>query len=231
MTYNNILFLIPARGGSKGLPGKNIKPLEGIPLIGHTINFLKECSVPLSEVYVSSDSKEILSVANEFGIDNLIKRPKELATDRSGMSEVIQHAIQFVELKGKNVDWICLLQPTSPIRFKKDLTRLLNNLEDNPEMIISTHRSRCNPYFNLYQVSESGLLKKVIENDNVTRQETPQVYEANGVYYLINRSILHEKKFKEIKEFKNLIIDEEFAVDIDDINDFEKACTIYKSLR
>src|ERR1041385_6963860 len=126
-----ILFLIPARGGSKGLPGKNILPLLGKPLIGWTIQTaLKACENVNGKIVVSTDSKEIAHVAKTFGAEVPFLRPGELAQDNSTSVDVVLHALDFFEKEGENFDYVCMLEATSPQRTEKDILGALNLLEE-----------------------------------------------------------------------------------------------------
>ena len=135
--YNNkkILAIIPARGGSKGLPGKNIKPLCGKPLIGWSIE-QAQASEYIDEIFVSTDSSEIAAVAESFGVKVPFLRPSELATDTSPSSAFVLHTINYYRSKGHEFDYILLLEPTSPLRKKGDIdeVKFKEILLKNPEV-------------------------------------------------------------------------------------------------
>jgi len=118
--FENVLVVIPARGGSKGIPHKNIKPLGGKPLICYSIDVARQITSD-ENICVTTDDDEIIKVVEDYGLKVPFKRPAELATDNCGSNEVILHALKFFEDKGKKVDRIILLQPTSPFRTKDDV--------------------------------------------------------------------------------------------------------------
>lgn len=129
LTDPKILFIIPARGGSKGLPGKNIRPLLGKPLIGWTIETaLKAAEIVNGRVIVSTDDKEIADVAVSFGADVPFLRPAHLAEDTSSSADVVLHALDFLEARGETFDFVCMLEATSPQRDEKDVLSALNIL-------------------------------------------------------------------------------------------------------
>ena len=125
-----ILAIIPARGGSKGLPDKNIKLLYGKPLIGWTISQAK-ASKYIDEIFVTTDCLKIADVAEQFGIKVPFLRPKELATDSASSMDVVDHVLSYFKEEGKHFDYIILLEPTSPLRKKDDLDVAIKLAVDN----------------------------------------------------------------------------------------------------
>ena len=156
MERTDLLFVIPARGGSKGIPGKNIKLLSGKPLIGYSIdmarNFAKD-----EHICVSTDSQEIKNVAEGYGLQVPFIRPFELATDTASTYDVLLHAIHFYEARNIFHDWIVLLQPTSPFRRKEDIDAMLSLAVNGIDMVVSVRRSSITPYYNCYQEKEGYL--------------------------------------------------------------------------
>ncbi len=140
----SILFLIPARGGSKGLPGKNIRPLLGKPLIGWTIETAKKvCGKVNGRVAVSTDSKEIADVAHFFNAEVPFLRPAELAKDTSTSMDVVLHALDHFEKRGDTFDYVCMLEATSPQRDENDILDALQLLQKTKgaESIVGISRS------------------------------------------------------------------------------------------
>lgn len=186
------LYLIPARGGSKGLPGKNIRPLGGIPLIAHSIGQAVAAAPASDDVVVSTDSEEIAAIAREAGANVPFMRPAELATDTAGSREVILHAVDFLKEKGKEYDTVVLLQPTSPLRDPEDIRRGVNLFrERRPGMVVSAAPARTNPYYNAFECDADGFLKISKGDGLVTRrQDAPEVWEFDGSIYVIDTEAL-----------------------------------------
>lgn len=211
----NILFLIPARGGSKGIPGKNIKLLRGKPLINYSIDIARNF-VNDEFICVSTDEDEIINVVENHNLKVLFKRPSKLSTDTSGSYQVILHALHFYEKKGTGVDCIILLQPTSPFRKKEHISQALKLYSDKVDMVVSVKKSKTNPYYNLYEEDKNGFLKISKKGNYNRRQDCPSIYEFNGSIYIINVSSL--KKYNSIADFKKIKkyeMDEIHSTDID----------------
>ena len=137
------LALIPARGGSKGLPGKNIMPLAGKPVIAWSIEQALN-SRCIDKVLVSTDSREIASIARKYGAEVPFLRPKALAADTSSTFDVISHAVDFLRKQGEEFDYIALVEPTSPLRANADLDRAIKSLidhEDKADSLVSVGKS------------------------------------------------------------------------------------------
>ncbi|MBY5949925.1 acylneuraminate cytidylyltransferase family protein [Algoriphagus marincola] len=222
------LFIIPARGGSKGLPKKNILPINGKPMICYTIDAARGLTSD-ENICVSTDDLEIKEIVESYGLKVHFLRPADLATDTAGTRDVLLHAIDFYETKlGKTYKRICLLQPTSPLRKSKHIKEAIELWEDHLDMVVSVKESKANPYFNLFEEKEGGFLKKLKEGDYTRRQDAPKVWEYNGAIYIIN---IHELKYMQItglKKVKKYIMSEENSLDIDDLWDFELAKIIIK---
>jgi CMP-N,N'-diacetyllegionaminic acid synthase len=215
---SNILFLIPARAGSKGLPQKNIKNLAGKPLIAYSIEFALQHAQKDDIICISTNDLEVIEIVKkQFALEVPFIRPEELSNDTASTFEVIIHALDFYKQKGLSFEKIMLLQPTSPYRTKKDFEQI-NELynKNNVDMVVSVKKSKESPYFTLFQEDNSGCLKKIISNSNfLTRQECPPIYVFNGSMYLVNT-----QKFLEFKNFnfENIIkyeMPESRSVDID----------------
>lgn len=181
------LVIIPARGGSKGIPGKNIKPLCGTPLIGYSINVAKEI-VPIEDICVTTDDPKIVAVAESFGVKVPFLRPAELATDHSGSREVMLHAVDFYrDTLGIVFDTIILLQPTSPMRTVDDVRACLNAYSADIDMAVTVKEATSNPYYNCFETDAEGNLK-ISKGDGLytRRQDAPKAWELNGAVYVIN---------------------------------------------
>ncbi|MBI1767954.1 MAG: acylneuraminate cytidylyltransferase family protein [Bacteroidetes bacterium] len=213
------LYVIPARGGSKGLPGKNIKSLNGKPLIHYSIEAALQLTSP-GNICVSTDDPIIKNVAEEAGVRVPFVRFSELATDTAPMDEVLRHAIKFYEKENKFYDTIVLLQPTSPLRSTEDIKNALSLYHPNLDMVMSVFETKANPYYVLFEET-GGLLVKSKEGNFETRQSAPKVYQANGAIYIINVNSLKEKPMKQFSRTAKYEMDEIKSIDIDTPLDFE----------
>ncbi|MEG0308656.1 MAG: acylneuraminate cytidylyltransferase family protein [Clostridium sp.] len=224
-----ILAIIPARGGSKGVPRKNIRDLEGKPLIGYTIEAAKKCS-GVSRVIVSTEDNEIAEVSKQFGAEIPYLRPSELSGDNSPTIDCILHTISYLkENEGYIPDYILLLQCTSPLRnsvhIQEAIDKLINSEYDS---LVSVCESEVNPYWS--NVFEGEKLKYFIEEGkNITRrQDLPDVYRLNGAIYLIKLDVLKTEKTFEPEELTGYVMDAYSSVDIDTEMDFKIAEVIMK---
>lgn len=186
--YNNkkILAIIPARGGSKGLPNKNIKPLCGKPLIGWSIEQAGG-SAYIDEIFVSTDSAEIASVAESFGIEVPFLRPAELATDTSPSSGFVLHTIDYYRSQGEEFDYILLLEPTSPLRDVADINTAIEQLlnHKSAKSIVGVSKIEATHPAFLVNLSKEGLLEPYLgEMKALRRQELNDLYFFEGSLYL-----------------------------------------------
>ena len=219
-----VLGVIPARGGSKGVLKKNIKPLNGKPLIGYTIEAALNSN--LAATIVSTDNDEIADVSRSFGADVPFMRPDELATDSAKSLPVIQHALEFMENKlGEQFDAVLMLQPTTPYRTTEDINKSISILENSgADSVISVvdveghHPARM-------KFLEGD---KLIDPDyceayeNQPRQELEPMYIRNGAIYLTRRATLLNNSFKG-NDCRALVMSATQSVNIDTVLDFEYA--------
>ena len=188
MSSANNIAIICARGGSKGVPGKNIRDIAGMPLIAHTIIQAQNTQI-FSHVVVSSDDDDILAVAKKYGATTL-KRPAEMATDEAGVMPAVEHCLAHIEAQESvEFDLICLLQTTSPLRTADDIlgaaTQLKNGDKDN---IFSVCEASASPYYNMVERDADGKIALCKNADFVRRQDAPAVYELNGAIYIWKRA-------------------------------------------
>lgn len=194
---SEILITILARGGSKGIPGKNIKMLNGIPLIAYTIKlgklFAEKYSVDIS---LSTDDDNIKKVAEQFGINTEYKRPLELATDKAGKIDAIKSLLLYEEKnKSKYYDFILDLDVTSPMRTIEDLENAFKMLQNIPEAynIFSVSPANRNPYFNMVEKQSNGFVDLVKKTGVVkSRQDAPIVYDMNASFYIYRRKFFND---------------------------------------
>jgi N-acylneuraminate cytidylyltransferase len=217
-----MLVVIPARGGSKGVPGKNVKLLDGKPLIQYTIDAAREiCDA--DKIIVSTDSLEIKKVVEGLGLEIPFLRPEALATDKAGTYEVLLHAIEFMEKKDFSSETLVLLQPTSPFRTSKHISEALSLYNQDIDMVASVKETSSNPYYVLKEENEAGFLETAKKGNFKTRQECPKVWELNGAIYIINVKSLKEKTISQFTKVKKYVMDEISSHDIDSILDWQLA--------
>lgn len=214
------LVVIPARGGSKGVPRKNIKLLGGKPLIQYTIEAARHV-FPDEVICVSTDDKEIKGVVESLGLKVPFLRPSELATDQAGTYEVLIHAIEFYEKAGYYPDTLVLLQATSPFRTKKHIKEALELFDDTCEMVVSVKETKANPYYTLREENEEGWLVASKQGNFNRRQDCPKVYELNGAFYVMSVEALRLKPINNFSKVKKYVMDEFCSLDIDSELDWE----------
>lgn len=217
------LVVVPARGGSKGIPHKNIKLLNGKPLICYSIDVARQFTTD-DNICVTTDDDEIIKVVEEYGLKVPFKRPDYLATDTCGSNEVIQHAYRFFAEKGIQYDAILLLQPTSPFRKVEFLKEAVALYDDSIDMVTSVKLSSCNPYYDGFEEDADGLLK-ISKGDGTIerRQDAPSVWQQNGSIYVINPKSLMEKGMAHFTKIRKYAMSELYSVDIDNSFDWKVA--------
>lgn len=210
------LILIPARGGSKGVPKKNIKKLIEKPLIFYSIDVARGVTDD-SNICVSTDDIEIIdTIENGRKLKVPFIRPNELATDTATSYDVMLHAINHYEKKEINYDTIILLQPTSPLRLIKHLKEAISLYNSsNVEMVVSVVESKGNPYFNLFEENSNGFLEKSKKINYTRRQDCPKVYEYNGSIYIIDLKSLKKGPVSTFTKIKKYEMEPEYSIDID----------------
>lgn len=188
-----VLITICARGGSKGIPGKNIKKINDIPLIAYSIKSAKDFSSHLNcKISLSTDDEEIKEVAFKYGLGTEYFRPEKLATDNAGKIGVLKHLLEFEEQKeNTRYDYILDLDVTSPLRTTKDLIEALKILENHEKAInlFSVSPADRSPYFNMVELKENGYYAQVkkTKEDVLSRQSAPKVYNLNASFYFYKR--------------------------------------------
>lgn len=219
-----ILAIIPARGGSKGIPKKNIKELNGKPLIAYTIEETKK-SKYVDRIIVSTDDKQIAKISRSYGADVPFIRPKELAQDDTPGIEPIIHCIESLK-KNENytTEYVCLLQCTSPFRKAEQIDEALERIAcKNSESLVSICESEVSPYW--MKKVENDAIEDFLDNEPFfsRRQDIPKVYRLNGALYIAKTVFLLDNKNWYTKNTLPYIMDRLTSVDIDDIVDFRFA--------
>lgn len=219
---DTILALIPARGGSKGIPKKNILSLAGRPLIHYTLD--AACAVfPRDSICVSTDSEEIVQVVENYGVRVPFRRPPELATDSASNADVVVHALSYYRSAGRRIKTIALLQPTSPLRTGGHIRCALGSYTPEIDMVVSVKIAPANPYHVFFTEDQRGFLQRLLDRHFQRRQDCPQVFQINGAIYIINADSLERKPMDAFTKVVKFVMDERSSVDIDDWHDWEYA--------
>ena len=224
-----VLAIIPARGGSKGLPRKNILDVAGKPLIGWTIeaSFNSDC---ITATVVSSDDDEILSVSQKFGAE-IIKRPCELASDTATSESVILHVLQYLEKEGKKFDYLVLLQPTSPLRNNHDIDNAFKILFDSNATALISVSTTDNKILKAFKKNKNGYIEGISNNEYpfMRRQDLPKTYMPNGAIYIIKTTEFLKYKKLFTPKTVSYNMDKINSLDVDTKEDLEKVENIFKS--
>lgn len=217
-----VLAIIPARGGSKGLPGKNIRPLCGKPLIGWTIEQAM-ASRYVDEIFVSTDSEEIARVAESFGVSVPDLRPAELANDTATSASFVIYTIEKLKALCREFDYILLLEPTSPLRTVEDIDKAIELLQNNPQAqsVVGVCKAECaHPTF-MVEINDNGVLSPYLgQMDAVRRQDIGDLYYFEGTVYVSRVDAFLEKKSFYHDKTLPYVIPKSRAFEIDDSEDW-----------
>ena len=209
------LYVIPARGGSKGIPHKNIKPLAGKPLIGYSIDVARQLAAD-DDICLTTDDPEIAATAESMGLNVPFLRPASLATDTCGTYEVLIHALDFYRDRGIDYDTLVLLQPTSPMRTADDVRAALALYSPDIDMVVTVKEAASNPYYNCYETDNDGFLHISKGDGGYTRrQDAPKVWEYNGAVYVINVESLRRMPLSAFNRRRMSVMPAERSVDLD----------------
>ncbi len=231
-----ILAIIPARGGSKGLPNKNILPLLGHPLIAYSVKAALDSKL-ITRVIVSTDSEAIANVAAQYGAEIAFMRPAEFAKDLSTDLDVFEHALNWFDTnQNYKPDLVVQLRPTSPIRkaqlIDDCITKLINSDADSLRIVTP---SPITPY-KMWRIEDESLpmipLLSIVGTDepyNEPRQRLPQTYWQIGTLDVIRPEVILNKKSMSGKVIMPHIVGNEWAIDIDDMSSFIKAADVILS--
>ena len=209
------LYVIPARGGSKGIPHKNITPLAGKPLIGDSIDVARQLAAD-DDICLTTDDPEIAATAESMGLNVPFLRPASLATDTCGTYEVLIHALDFYRDRGIDYDTLVLLQPTSPMRTADDVRAALALYSLDIDMVVTVKEAASNPYYNCYETDNDGFLHISKGDGGYTRrQDAPKVWEYNGAVYVINVESLRRMPLSAFTRRRMSVMPAERSVDLD----------------
>ncbi|MEM5563984.1 acylneuraminate cytidylyltransferase family protein [Psychroserpens sp. AS72] len=218
------LVVIPARGGSKRVPGKNIKLLNQIPLIHYSIKaaqsvFSNEC------IHVSTDSNDIKNIAEQTGIVIPKLRPNYLAIDTATSRDVILHEMDEFKTanNGVEADVVILLQPTSPFRNATHIKEALAQYNSSLDMVVSVKETDANPYYLLFEDNDDNYLENSKRRNFSKREDCPKVWELNGAIYVINPKSLRNSPIGDFNKVVKYVMDKEVSIDIDTPLDWEYA--------
>ena len=224
----NILITICARSGSKGLPGKNIKKLNGRPLIDysikHALKFHDLYSNYIIDISLSTDCSEIKNIAKECGLDSNYDRPKYLANDSVGKIEVLDHVLKYEENRNnKKYHFLIDLDVSSPMRTIQDLQKAFEIIKANNNAlnIFSVSKAHKNPYFNIVEAKEDGFCKLVKSSNSKSRQLAPVVFDMNASFYIYRKKFFDQNLNTAITNQSLMYLMNHICFDIDEPIDFD----------
>jgi len=229
---NNILAIIPVRGGSNGIPGKNIKLLNGKPLLAYTSEIALQ-SKYFNEVIISTEDAQIIEVAKSLGVKVPFVRPMELAQDNTPTLDTIIHALQWYETQNIFFDAVCLLQVTSPFRTLEFLNKAIETfIQQESDSLVSVQKvpHEYNPHWT-FEVNSDGYLKIATGETEIIsrRQELPIAYHRDGSIYITKTNVISEQNSLYGKNIAFIESDPELYVNIDNMQDWEKAEEMIKN--
>lgn len=227
-----ILSIIPARGGSKGVPKKNIKLLYGKPLLSYTIEIALQSKF-LTEVIVSSEDHKIIEISKTLGVNVPFVRPTELAQDNTPTIDVIIQALEWYKSENIFFDAVCLLQVTSPFRTLLFLDKAIEKfIQSGCDSLVSVQKvpHEFNPHW-AFEVNDDGNLKIATGETEIIsrRQELPMAYHRDGSIYITKTEVLLQQHSLYGKSISYIESDPEFYVNIDTPDDWEKAESMIKN--
>jgi len=222
----SLLCTVCARGGSKGVPGKNLRPLLGKPLIAHSIEQAKQTGL-FAAIAVSSDAQEILDVAEKYGADILVQRPAHMATDTAAKLPAIRHCFETAEHEcGRTFRMFVDLSATSPLRLAEDIAGAIRLLEmTNASSVLTGAPARHSPYFSLVELDERGVPRmcKELKTPLVRRQDSPRCFDMNGSIYVWRREPFLASPAIFYDDTRLFEMPEERSIDIDTALDWDVA--------
>jgi len=218
-----VLSIIPARGGSKGFPGKNIADLAGKPLITWTIE-ASLSSKYITKTVVSSDDDEILDISRNYGADT-IKRPDDLASDTASSESVVKHTVDSLASNMERFDVLILLQPTSPLRTSVDIDNAMDIMFNSDATAVISVCEFDNKILKTFKENSDGFLEGITNNDFpfMRRQNFPRVFMPNGAIYIINTTVFLENYSLLTTKTKNYLMSKSKSLDIDTHSDLNYA--------
>lgn len=213
-----ILAIIPARGGSKGIPRKNIIPIQNKPLIQYTIDEAL-LSNYLDEIIVSTDDKEIAQISINLGANVPYLRPEKLAQDHSRTIDTVMHVVEKQKEHGYNYDYVVVLQPTQPLRKHWHIDEAIESvINNNHDSLVSVTKVKEHPIL-MRTINKNNKLENIMnKTSTLRRQDFPEVYKVNGAIYINNAATLHSNTSLNDNKY-SYIMEKKFDLDIDDLKD------------
>lgn len=213
------LFLIPARGGSKGIPHKNIKLMNGKPLIYYSIDVARAIADD-ADICVSTDDREIIECVEKTGLTVPFVRPDALSSDTATTSDVIIHALEYYKQQGKQYDNVVLLQPTSPLRNAEQVKEAMLLYRNEIDMVVSVKQSFASVV--TFKENSEGFLEHAFDvSKGVRRQDALPLYEYNGAIYVINAERIYRGGLSQLTKVVKYVMPESDSVDIDNMVDWK----------
>lgn len=225
-----ILYVVTARGGSKGVPRKNIKLLGELPLVAYKIIAARKCHYE-SRVIVSTDDEEIAGVSRQYGAEVPFMRPAELATDSASSADVVMHAMNWVSENDKeNYDYVCMLEPSSPFASYRDFDEAIKLIvESGADTLLGMKKAEINTVF-IHSLDEKGGLSEfyhaIKDLPSIRRQDQKKEYTMNGCMYISKWDYFMKNKMFHSENSVPYIMPEEASVEIDTPLNYELACKI-----
>ena len=217
-----MIAIIPARGGSKGLPGKNIKPINGKPLIAYAIEAALKAE-KIDRIIVSTDDDNIAAIAKQYGAEIPFMRPKELASDTAMAVDNYIYTVNRLETEtGQQIRSFAVLQPTSPLRIAEDIDGAIALFEEKKADSVISYCKESHSVFWHKKIDENGKLINIYENTIANRQDLPVTYYPNGAVYVFSTELIRKRQYYSDKTYAN-VMPRNRSVDIDFIEDFEYA--------
>lgn len=221
-----VLGIIPARGGSKGVPRKNIRPLSGKPLLAYTTEAALS-SRRLTKVILTTDDAEIADLGRSYGVEVPFLRPAELARDETPMLPVVQHAVRWLEERGDCFDAICLLQPTNPFRRSEDIDGCIELLEQSRADAVVTMLpvpDEHNPHWVYFQNADGSFRLSTGEASPITRrQDLPPAFHREGSVYVTRRDVVMENETLYGERLVGYMLKPAESINIDSVQDWNRA--------
>lgn len=227
----SVIAFIFARGGSKGIPRKNLCMLDGKPLLGWAIDSARACP-SISRVILSTDDAEIASVGQQFGAETPFMRPEELAQDNSPEWLAWRHAVGFVRDSSGPFDTFIAVPTTSPLRSPDDLERCISLLHsDACDAVVTVTEANRNPYFNMVRFDSENCVKIAVDSDRIiiNRQDAPPVYDLTTVAYAVRPQFIMTANDLFEGRVKAVVVPRERSLDIDDMFDLQFAQFVVQS--
>ncbi len=219
---NKPLYIIPARGGSKGIPGKNIKSLGGRPLIAYSIDAARQAGADDDHIILSTDYDSIADTARSLGLAVNYRRPDVLASDTAGSREVILDAMDWADRQEIDYNCVILLQPTSPLRTADDIKGALALYSSDIDMVVSVTPAASNPYYNCFETDPQTGFLHISKGDGLftRRQDAPEAWEYNGAVYVINPDSIRRMPLGAFSRRRPYVMPESRSIDLDTPTDW-----------